>query len=116
MLRKREKAVTNNIGEELLFEDISSSTESEKTIIDKYTSKAISNIDRVIKLIAFIVAIGIFLLFAAVAVVLVLLDSIFTIVAVGVAVLGIVLAIISLFLIYGMGQIMSQNNEILRRL
>lgn len=106
--------MTNNIGEEILFEDISSSTE--KTIMDKYTSKAISNIDKVIKFFAFIVAIGIFLFFTAVAVILILLDSIFTIVAVGVAVLGIVLAIITLFLIYGMGQIMTQNNEILRRL
>ena len=106
--------MTNNIGEENLFEDISSSTE--KTIIDKYTNKAISNIDKVIKFFAFVVAIGIFLVFAAVAIILVLLDSIFTIVAVGVLILGIVIAIIALFLIYGMGQIMTQNNEILRRL
>ncbi|MBR4973245.1 MAG: hypothetical protein IKY45_02135 [Clostridia bacterium] len=106
--------MTNNIGEENLFEDISSSTE--KTIIDKYTNKAISNIDKVIKFFAFVVAIGIFLVFAAVAIILVLLDSLFTIVAVGVLILGIVIAIIALFLIYGMGQIMTQNNEILRRL
>ena len=106
--------MTNNIGEENLFEDISSSTE--KTIIDKYTNKAISNIDKVIKFLAFVVAIGIFLVFAAVAIILVLLDSLFTIVAVGVLILGIVIAIIALFLIYGMGQIMTQNNEILRRL
>ncbi|MBR4123256.1 MAG: hypothetical protein IKT93_02415 [Clostridia bacterium] len=106
--------MTNNIGEENLFEDISSSTE--KTIIDKYTNKAISNIDKVIKFLAFVVAIGIFLVFSAVAIILVLLDSLFTIVAVGVLILGIVIAIIALFLIYGMGQIMTQNNEILRRL
>lgn len=108
--------MTNSIEEGILFEDTDTPNENEKTIMDKYTNKAISNIDKVIKFFAIIVAIGIFLLFAAVAAILILLDSIFTIVAVGVAVLGIVISIITLFLIYGIGQIITQNNEILRRL
>ncbi len=101
--------------EEVHFEDISSKSRQE-TISEKYADKAITNIDKTIKAISFIVAIGIFLVFAAVAAVLIFLDKIFIIVAVGVAVIGIVLAIISLFIIYGIGHIITQNNDILRRL
>lgn len=108
--------MSNENKAELVFEDISSSTPKNETLTDKYVNKAVTNIDKTIKVISFIVAIGIFLIFAAVAGVLVLLDKVFLIVAVGVAVIGIVIAIISLFIIYGIGHIITQNNEILKKL
>ena len=58
----------------------------------------------------------ILLVFAAVAAVLIMLDKIFAIVAVGVFIVGIVLSIIILFLIYAVGHLISQNNEIIKRL
>lgn len=106
----------SNVREEILFEDISSSSPKNETLTDKYVNKSVTNIDKTIKAISFIVAIGIFLVFAAVSAVLILLDKIFIIVAVGVAIIGIVLSIISLFIIYGIGHIITQNNEILKRL
>lgn len=83
---------------------------------DGYANKAISNVDKIVKVVSFIVAISIFLVFLAIAVVLVLIDSFFTLIAVGVLLVGTILAMLSLFLIYGMGHIITQNNEILKHL
>lgn len=103
------------------FEDISSSTiprtkSSLKAVTQNYGNGVFKHLDKIIKAISFIVAVGILLLFAAVAAVLVMLDKIFAIVAVAVFIVGIILSIISLFLIYAIGQLISQNNEIIRRL
>jgi len=114
----------NNTQNDFVFEDISSSTPADKCkkqiekavrVVDNYGDTAVNNIDKVIKAISFIVAIGIFLVFAAIAVVLYLLDKMFTLVAIGVLVLGIVMALIMLFIIYGIGHIITQNNALLKR-
>lgn len=114
----------NNTQNDFVFEDISSSTPADKCkkqiekavrVVDNYGDTAVKNIDKVIKAISFIVAIGIFLVFAAIAVVLYLLDKMFTLVAIGVLVLGIVMALIMLFIIYGIGHIITQNNALLKR-
>ena len=114
----------NNTQNDFVFEDISSSTPADKCkkqiekavrVVDNYGDTAVKNIDKVIKAISFIVAIGIFLVFAAIAVVLYLLDKMFTLVAIGVLVLGILMALIMLFIIYGIGHIITQNNALLKR-
>ena len=53
---------------------------------------------------------------AAVAAVLVMLDKIFAVVAVAVLIVGIILSLVVLFLIYAVGHLISQNNEIIKRL
>lgn len=103
------------------FEDISSSTlpktkSSLKAVTENYGNGVFKHLDKIIKAISFIVALMILLVFAAVAAVLVMLDKIFAIVAVGVFIVGIMLSIIILFLIYAVGHLISQNNEIIRRL
>ena len=112
--------MTDN-NEEFLFEDISSSSipkskNSLKAVTENYGNGIFKNLDRIIKAISFIVAIAILLIFAAIAVVLVMLDKIFAVVSVAVFIVGIILALISLFLIYAVGHLISQNNEIIRRL
>ena len=107
--------------EEFMFEDISSSTtpkskNSLKAVTENYGNGVFKNLDKIIKAISFIVAIGILLIFAAVAVVLVMLDKIFAVVSVAVFIVGIIIALISLFLIYAIGHLISQNNEIIKRL
>ena len=107
--------------EEFLFEDISSSSlpkskSSLKTVTENYGNGVLKHLDKIIKAISFIVAIGILLIFAAIAVVLVMLDKIFAVVSVAVFIVGIILALISLFLIYAVGHLISQNNEIIKRL
>lgn len=111
----------NKAENELLFEDISSSTvpagrKSLKSVADSYGNGVFKHLDKIIKVIAFVVSLLIFLVFAAVAAVLFMLDKIFTVVAVGVLIAGIMLALMLLFLIYAIGHLISQNNEIMRRL
>ena len=103
------------------FEDISSSTlpktkSSLKAVTENYGNGVFKHLDKIIKAISFIVALMILLVFAAVAAVLIMLDKIFAIVAVGVFIVGIVLSITILFLIYAVGHLISQNNEIIKRL
>lgn len=111
----------NNNENELLFEDISSSTKpkggkSLKSVTESYGNGAFKHLDKIVKVIAFVVSLLIFLVFAAIAAVLFMLDKIFAIVSVAVLIAGILLSLIVLFLIYAVGQILSQNNEIIRRL
>ncbi len=119
----------NESPEFMEYEDISSSSNAELKKVGKFAkvkkvlaliSAKIDNlmkrIDKVIKIISFVVAIGIFLVFAALAAVLILIDSFFILIAIGVLILGTVFALISLFLIYGLGHLISQNNEILEKL
>ncbi len=113
--------MADNHNDDLLFEDISSSSlpktkSSLKAVTQNYGNGVFKHLDKIIKAISFIVALGILLVFAAVAAVLIMLDKIFAIVAVAVFIVGIILAIIVLFLIYAMGHLISQNNEIIKRL
>ncbi len=114
----------NDKENELVFEDISSSTpvhkckeKVEKAVkaVDDYGEGAFKHIDKIIKVISFIVAIGIFLVFAAGAAVLYMLDKMFMLIAVGVLILGVIFALIALFLIYGLGHIITQNKQLLKR-
>lgn len=107
--------------EELMFEDISSSSlpktkSSLKAVSQNYGNGVFKHLDKIIKAISFIVSLGILLMFAAVAAVLVMLDKIFAVVAVAVFIVGIILSLIVLFLIYAVGHLISQNNEIIKRL
>lgn len=107
--------------EDLMFEDISSSSlpktkNSLKAVSQNYGNGVFKHLDKIIKAISFIVSIGILLMFAAVAAVLVMLDKIFAVVAVAVFIVGIILSLMVLFLIYAVGHLISQNNEILKRL
>lgn len=106
---------------EIIFEDIESTSKKGKlkkarAAVKSYENGSLRHIDKVIKAISFIVAIGIFLIFTAIAALLVMLDQIFASIAVAVFIVGIVLALITLFIIFGIGHIISLNKEILRRL
>lgn len=112
--------MTDN-NEDFLFEDISSSTipkskSSLRMVTENYGNGVFKHLDKIIKAISFIVAIAILLVFAAAAAVLVMLDKIFAVVSVAFFIVGIILALISLFLIYAVGHLISQNNEIIKRL
>ena len=87
-----------------------------KAITQNYGNGVFKHLDKIIKAISFIVAIAVLLLFAAVGIVLVMLDKIFAVVAVAVFIVGIILSVISLFLIYAIGHLISQNNEIIKKL
>lgn len=111
------------------FEDISSisSTEKRKRTVKKvaavagnsvkgYSKVGVSHMDKIIKAIAILLSLTTFLIFVGAALIVVYLDKSFTAIAVAIGVVGVIISFIVLFLIYGLGQIISQNNEILRRL
>lgn len=108
----------NNEVNEMVFEDISSSSTKRKrdTAASEYAEGAFKNIDKVIKAISFLLSIATLLFFIAVAVVLFLFDSVFLILSIGILIFGILLSLIILFLIYGLGHMITQNKEILKRL
>ncbi len=107
--------------EEIVFEDISSSSPEKKksnlkTVTENYGNGVFKHLDKIIKAISFIVSLVVLLVFAAVSVVLIMLDDIFAVIAVAVFIVGIIISIIVLFLIYAMGHLISQNNEIIKKL
>ena len=76
----------------------------------------INNIDKIVKVISFVISIAVLLAFIFVSVVLVLIDEIFMLVSVGVLIVGLIVSLINLFILYGMGHILTQNNEIIELL
>ena len=125
----------NNTNKEMIFEDISSSSASNKeSIVHKavktqkkvsrvtkkaaniYGNSAFKNIDKVIKIIAFVVAIAFFLVFLIAAAVIYFFDHGLIFLSVLMLLVGTAVSLIFLFLIYGTGYIISQNKEILKRL
>ena len=83
---------------------------------EKYGNGIFKNLGNIIKSIAFIICfciiaisfIGAFFLFTF--------DKFFMAIAVGLMIFGTVIALITMFLIYSLGHIINQNNEILSRL
>ena len=99
---------------EEVLEEVSSSNTSK--MADDYADKAIKKIDKIIKVISFVVSIGILLIFLAASAILFMMDNSFYLLAIGIFVVGLVISLITLFLIYGLGHIITQNNEILKKL
>ncbi len=124
----------NKENNEIVFEDISSISPEEakrqkkeeksnknvvktvKKVADDYGEVSHKNIDKAIKAIAYIVSITFFVIFLAVAVVLFVLDKSLIFLSAIILVVGGAVSLIFLYLIYGLGYIISQNKEILRRL
>ena len=57
--------------------------------------------------------VAILLAFILIAVVLVLLDEIFMLASVAVLILGLIVSLINLFILYGLGHILTQNDKII---
>lgn len=122
--------------ENIVFEDISSNSpetkvtkavkqtkkaakkaaKTAKKAADGYGNSAFKNIDKVIKMIAFIIAIVVVLIFGAGAFVVYTLDNSFKFICALIVLVGIAVSLIFLYIIYGIGHIISQNKEILKRL
>lgn len=90
-------------------------TPKKQNFVMKYSKVGLSKMDKIIKIIAFLLATVTFLVFALAAAVLVMLDDIFMVAAAAVLLLGVAISLITLFLLFGFGQIITQNNQILKR-
>lgn len=87
-----------------------------KKLSDDYGEFSFKNIAGMIKLIAFVVSISVALLFLVAAAVVLILDKTLFFLSALILLFGFAVALISLYLIYGLGLLISQNKEILRRL
>ncbi len=125
----------NKEKKEMVFEDISSSSPSSvskvikkaketikdatyiaKTTADDYGEKGLKNIEKVIKIMAYVVSIAVFVLFLGVAGVVFFLDKSLIFLCALILVFGGGISLLFLYLIYGLGEVISQNKEILRKL
>lgn len=126
----------NNNEKQIVFEDISSNSKPSSTKNDKiekskialkkasakaklfadnYGNSAFKNIDRIIKIISFVVSSAFFLIFILASVVLFLWDKSLIFISALLLLFGAALSLIFLFLIYGLGELLAQNKEILKR-
>lgn len=112
-----EDIVTNSQINFDFIDDTSSNTEvkSVKKAFKNYNDNAVSHIDVLVKIVAFIVAFLTIIISMLVAFFLISLKPSFSAIAVAIIIVGTVFAAMLFFPIYGMGQIISQNNEILKR-
>ena len=119
----------------MVFEDISSSSPNTikkavkktgkvakdtakkvKKASDLYGTLTYENLDKVIKIISYVVAIGVFLIFLGAAALVYFLDHALIFLSALILLAGAAIALIFLYLIFAQGLILSQNNEILKRL
>lgn len=73
----------------------------------------IKNIDKIVKVIAFVISIAILVAFVFIAVIIAMFDKFFMIISVAILILGLIISLINLFILYGMGHILTQNNKII---
>ena len=85
--------------------------------VSAYGNTLFKNLGTIVKVISFIVAIAIIALVLGVAfLILKIFDSFFLPIAIGIVIVGTILAAFTFFIIYGIGHAICQNDEILRRL
>lgn len=96
------------------FKTKRTTSKKDETISEICLKKATKHLDKMVKISAFIAAFGVLAFFVVIGGALIYLDKEFTTIAIGVFVVGVVISLITLFVIYGIGQIISQNNIILK--
>lgn len=115
---------------ETVFEDIRSYTgkvgkknknrwqlsEDRPDPLTEYGKGIFKKLGGIIKVISFLVSFFVFAVSLVLGLVLYKIDAFFIPFAIAIVIFGALLALITMFLIYGLGQVISQNNEILRRL
>lgn len=114
----------NNSAVPTKYEDISSSSgkrpkktaEQISKSVEQYGNGIFKHLGNIIKAISFLVAFGIFGLCLFVGFYLYSKDKSFATISLAIIIAGIVIALMVMFLIFGLGHVICQNNEILRRL
>lgn len=84
--------------------------------LTEYGKGIFKKLGGIIKVISFLVSFFVFAVSLVLGLVLYKIDAFFIPFAIAIVIFGALLALITMFLIYGLGQVISQNNEILRRL
>ena len=109
-----------NITENEMEDIVSTSPQAKKTEKKETSARSIKGVANglgsIIKAISFLVAFAVLALFVAVAYILYTKDPLFTAISIAVIISVVVISTIVMFLIFAIGQIITQNNEILKKL
>ena len=117
VVKKAEKLANATAEQVKKAEEIAKTTAKQvKRASDAYGNLNHEKIEKVIKIISFVVAIGVFLLFLALAGIVFFLDHALIFLSALILLFGAGLALICLYLIYAQGYMIAQNKEILERL
>lgn len=84
--------------------------------VERYGKGIAKGLGNIIKAISFLVAFAVLALFFVAAYLLYTRDPLFTAISIAIIIVGVIVATIIMFLIFAMGQIICQNNEILKKL
>ena len=118
----------NNENIQPTYEDISSNspnfvrdtakktTKAVKKATDSYGNGAFKNIDKVIKVIAFLLCLATLAIFAGAAMLLYFMDKSFLLYSALILLVGVATSLMVLFLVFGLGHIISLNKAILKKL
>lgn len=106
------------------YEDIrsSSGTPSQKAAkkvkksVELYGNGVFKHLGNIIKAISFMIAFGILGISLFLGYFLYSKDSSVAVISIGIVIIGLIFAMITMFLIFGIGHIICQNNEIMRRI
>ncbi len=102
------------------MEDISSTSPAyrrkKSNYVSTYSQSIFKNLGNIIKAIAFIIAFAIIGVSFLLAYFFFSAEALYIAISAGIIIFGTVVAAITMFLIYGMGQVICQNDEILKRL
>ncbi len=107
-----------NIGEtEIEISSVSNNAKEEKTVSKKAPQDPLvsTGLSIAVKVISFIVSFAVIAVFMLISFILYNKEPLFEAISIALMILGIVIGTIIMILIYGLGHIISQNNEILRR-
>ena len=106
------------IPSEDMVDIVSSSPKAKKKShpVEAYGKGIFKSLGTIIKAIAFLVAFAVLAVFLLAAYLLFTKDALFAAISIGIVITGIVIATIIMFLIFGLGHVICQNNEILKRL
>lgn len=84
--------------------------------IERYGKGIFKHLGTIIKATAFLIAFAVLAVFLLAAFLLYTRDILFTSIAIGIVIFGVITSTIIMFLIFGLGHVICQNNEILKRL
>ena len=87
-----------------------------KEVLRKYSDGIFNSLGTVIKGISFVVAFAVLIVFILIAFLMLSSDMNFMGLAIGIVLVGIIVAAIFMFLIFGLGHLIAQNDEILKLL
>lgn len=108
--------ITENEMEDIVSTSPQAKKAENKKVLNRNIKGVANGLGSIIKAISFLVAFFVLAMFFAAAYLLYTKDPLFTAISIAIIIAGVVVSTIVMFLIFAMGQIITQNNEILKKI